>query len=301
MFGIPVAGIGAPNTSGHLFQGDSVTALVTLCEKGARYSQWIVYLQAEPPKREKSPPEPVGANVFYTSLGNKIEFVSQWSSVSVRTLGPFVEEEAQKKPPKTRDKRAGFLVDEAHLNLGLDGAAAALIRLIRAKAEIFGLSSKPFSDAEVQRSRASASAVQLTLEEERAVVGVVPALLSYMNVIQHAEGLEDLLYKVVDKPSLWSVLKQGGVSADLAVKPEAIEAIDGVSWGLPEGQPTYQFPLALTINRRLALEIVLIVTSPQSPLLACGGIVGLVATKPSAPGTCLSLKIVNARSSGSFP
>jgi CRISPR system Cascade subunit CasD len=41
--------------------------------------------------------------------------------------------------------------------------------------------------------------------------------------------------------------------------------------------PVYHFPLRLELNQRPALNVTLVVTTPDPPLLACGGIVGLLA------------------------
>src|SRR5215510_12756968 len=68
--------------------GDSITGLVTLHEKGARQMQWIVYSEIVTP----GPKDDVGKKdqpvvVFYTTLGNKLEFKSAPVMENVRTVG----------------------------------------------------------------------------------------------------------------------------------------------------------------------------------------------------------------------
>src|SRR5215510_7543930 len=68
--------------------GDSITGLVTLHEKGARQMQWIVYSEIVTP----GPKDDIGKKdhqpvVFYTTLGNKLEFKSAPVMENVRTVG----------------------------------------------------------------------------------------------------------------------------------------------------------------------------------------------------------------------
>ena len=238
---------------------------------------------------------------LWTSLGHKLEFASSPVTARVRTLGPFVEVPLNKPPPKTQDRQSQFSLDEGFLSLGLDGAAASIARYSKENIQLFGISKTAFNPEEVLKSRKSAEAIGLTVEQERAITGLVPALLSYLSVIQHTQGLEELLFKIVDRPSLWSVLRQGGIQADLAVHPERIRPCLAEGWGLPAGEQTYDFPMTLALNRHPALDITLVVTAPKRPLLVCGGIVGLLAQKAGDPGTSLSFRIVSALCSANAP
>jgi len=105
---------------------------------------------------------------------------------------------------------------------------------------------------------------------ERALAGGIPALFSFFDVVQHTEGLEDILLNVVRKPSLWSVITHIGVSVNLRVDVKNMLPADPTPWGSLSGSPMYYFPLMLDLNRELALKVTFVVTSPRPPLLACG-------------------------------
>jgi hypothetical protein len=49
------------------------------------------------------------------------------------------------------------------------------------------------------------------------------------------------------------------------------------------------------LNKQPALHFTLFVTAPQSPLLVCGGVVGLLAEKPGDPASYLTLQVLSAR------
>jgi len=55
--------------------------------------------------------------------------------------------------------------------------------------------------------------------------------------------------------------------------------------------------MRLELNNDDAFNITLVVTAPRSPLLVCGGVVGLLAEKAGDKDTYLTLRIVSARSS----
>jgi hypothetical protein len=122
-----------------------------------------------------------------------------------------------------------------------------------------------------------------------------PALFSYFGVIEHTEGLEDILLKVVEKPSVWSVVRHVGVSADLTLDTKQIAPAESKTWGIPGEPPAFYFPMSLRLNHRLALTVTFVVTQPRPPLLTCGGIIGMLAERPNEKETYLTLQIVSAR------
>jgi hypothetical protein len=292
---IPLTGYDQNLTGQPLAAGDSFTGLITLNQKGQRRSQWLVYLEVQA-RQSLSHTNPRAPLILHTASGRKIEFSSTPVTVSLRTIGPFLEAKPERKPSKIKDSRKWFDLDEAYLGLGLDRAAEVLLRLGEHKQNsALGLSRKPFSDAEVQKGRESAELLKLTEDDERSVAGAVPALVSYLDVVRHTEDLADILYDLIDKPSLWSVVRQVGVKVNLAFRPDKVAATKPGFWNLPADHGVYHFPLGLEINKKPALNITMVVTRPDSPLLACGGVVGMLAEKPSEPQTYLLLRIVSAR------
>src|SRR5438270_3368497 len=101
-----------------------------------------------------------------------------------------------------------------------------------------------------------------------------PALLLYFNFAQYTSGLQYIFFKVVEMPSVWSMVRHVGVTANLKFETEQLRAADAFAWDASEHAGVYYFPISLELNDQPALKLTLVVTAPKSPLLGCGGIVG---------------------------
>ncbi len=293
---IPLGPIQPPDETRHLRPGDSITALVTLCEKGGRHTQWLLYLRAVAPRVKDQPAKAAPPLVIYSYSGARLEFVSEPIPVSLRTVGPFVETSPKRKAPKLEDNEARLVLDEGFLGLGLDQAAAAFLRITRSKAHgSFWFSTTPPSETQVAEGRKKSAPLQITASEEHALAGGVPAMESYFTVVQQTHGLEKILLKVVEMPSIWSILFHAGVRVDLDPVPQRFALADSATWELPTHPPAYYFPLELKLNDRPAMKVTFVVTAPRSPLLACGGILGFLAERYSDKQTYLTLWVISAR------
>jgi hypothetical protein len=291
-----------PSAGEAINPGDSLTALVTFCEKNGRRTQWLLHLEATTPEAREQPSKPARPMVMYSSTGNKLEFVSSPAFVTLRTLGPFAESDANSKPLKTLDKSARFALDKGFLSLGLDRAAAVVLRLNQVdpnheRKGSFAFNSKPFSEIEITKNRKVAAVLQLTAEDERALAGSAPALMSYFAIVQQTAGLDDILFKILDLPSLWSMIRHGGVNANIRFDTQHIAMAPDALLTLPTNPKLYQFPVALDLNNQPALNITFLATAPQPPLLTCGGIVGMLVERPDGKGTYLTLRVISARRS----
>lgn len=298
---IPLQGINPASDATNLQAGDSVTALLTLHAKG-RQTQWITCLQIVAPTDKESVVRWPGPATIYTSLGSKERFSPVPAYATVRTLGPFVEENSKRQPPKPKDIEARFDLNEGFLSLGLDQAAAAFYRVHQAKlaAKItrrlsFATKDSPFKPEEIAKDRPWAEQLKITPAEERAWAGINPALLSYFDLIGHTPGLEDVMYKVVDLPPLWSLVWHGGVNANLDLPSDPVTPALTTVCPLPNHPPVYFLPMRIKLNGHDALDVTLAVTAPRSPLLACGGVIGLLAQNPADKNNYLTMQIISAR------
>jgi len=298
---IPLEGIASPNDTNLLHPGDSLAALVTLSEKRGRRTQWLLRLEVDAPPATNKPsakaPRPM---VLYSSCGNRFEFPSSPVFVKLQTLGPFADPKEKRTPPKAKDEVARFSLDEGLLSLGLDRAAAAWLRMKQGGTQHGDLrfGPKPFGEAQVTQGRKAAASAQLTLEEERALAAGLPALFSYFNVVQQTQGLEDMMLRVVDLPSLWSILWERGVTPKLIFDTSRLRTAEHGLWGMEPSLALFYFPLRLDLNKHHALDVTLLVTSPRPPLLACGGVIGFLAEKPDEPETFLTLRLISTWRSG---
>jgi hypothetical protein len=191
-------------------------------------------------------------------------------------LGPFSMSTA--KSPKAENKFAEFSLNESFLGVGLDQAAVVISRH-PATNELHGTNSP--------------ANPKLTPEEKRTLNGAVPALMSYFDIVQHTEGLESLLMKLVKMPSLWSIVTHRGVNVGMYFGHEAYEA-KPADWDLPASVAVYYLPTDLRINGQVALKVTLVVTAPHPPLLICGGVIGLIAERPGDDATYMTLRVISA-------
>lgn len=103
----------------------------------------------------------------------------------------------------------------------------------------------------------------------------------------------------MEPPSVWSVARHLGVKVSLDLEREHLAPADAGAWNLPPGTRAYHFPLAIRMNGQPALIATLVVAPARPPLLACGGIVGLLAERPNDKDTYLTLRIISAHSRAS--
>ena len=287
--GIPLEGVDQFSEGVVVNPGDSVTALITLVEKSRR-TEWLLYLNANLQAPSTNKPSKM---VIHSTTGRKFEFESTRVPVLVRTLGPY-DASNQKRKLKAADKTARVSLQQGYLALGLDNAAKAAMRLRESKTR-GGLAygPRPFGEKALARGRELTNIIHLTVEEERALGGAGPALESYFTIVQQTEGLSDILFKLIDLPSMWSIARNKGVTANFQfghkkIRERQVEA---------GGPAVYEIPLALELNGQDALHITLVATRPQPPLLACAGIMGLVATRPGAKDTWLAVQLLSAKRS----
>jgi hypothetical protein len=293
---IPVDQIDSLAETKKLHPGDSITALITLNEKGKRCTQWLLYLKVstndKPASSNADAAARTSTRTVYASTGGKLEFRSQPVPVTLRTLGPF-DASPRKRSIKPHDKTAHFALDEGFLALGLDNAAVAVSRLKQTKVKgSFSFSDHPFSEADIARNREATRAVQLTSDEQRALAGAGPALNSYLHIVQRTEGLSDILIELIDLPSMWSLVRKG-VNVQFRFLNEHLGPVDDSAWNLT--LPIYSVPTALEINKHRALNITFVATAARPPLLPCAGVVALLAEKPRDKDTYLTLRILSAR------
>ena len=290
---IPLEQIDPQIQTNRLDPGDSMSALITLFEKGKQRSQWLIYLEVVPPNEKERAEKTAPPMVLYSSFGGTQTCVSVPAFVVVRTLGPFT---ASTKPGKAPEKSARFGLNKGFLSLGLHHAAAAFRRFEQGSVHgSWTVKHTPFSDAELVNGRNLAAKLKLTSDEEHALIGSIPALLSYFEVVENAPGLTDIFFDIVDLPSVWSLVRNAGIkSVGIHFRKGIIET----KAELPESAPVYHLPLALELNNQRALNLTLVVTAPDPPLLACAGVVGLLAERPDDPQKYLTLRILSARMTG---
>jgi len=119
------------------------------------------------------------------------------------------------------------------------------------------------------------------------------ALLAVMQAVQEEKLLADLLWEVVEPPSVLGVLLNAGVAAvvraDLASSKAGQLVLDGRTH---EGE---RAPIAILVNGEPAMFAELVAVAPSSPFTMSGGILRISGQHPSRPSRRLEIQLVAAR------
>jgi len=277
---VALEGMSSSSHTNGLIPGDAASVLITFVEK-KKQTQWLLEVEATVPDPKKLVAK-TNKIAVSSSFGPPMRFESRPVPAKLQMHGPFAVA-GWKKPPKSEVARAQFSMNEDFLGLGMDQAAAAMFRWSK---------TVDFSKAVTSKELL---AVQPTPAEQRAVCGTFPALISYFEIVQHTEGLQSLLYKLVDMPSVWSIIKHRGVHVNFTFGNGIAPSVaDPTDWNLPASAPAYYFPWMVLLNGQPALKLTMVTTSPRPPLLICGGVVGVLLEKIGDDETYMTMRLLGA-------
>ena len=274
----PVADFEVAPEDGPGRERDLLTTLVTLRD-GKSSRQWLIRFQISP-LTEKEQATTVKTTVTMNLNQGRLHRFEAGASLAldIHTIGPFVAE--QKSAPKEMRARARISPDL--LTIGLDRSSRAMLANLAAIQD---------------RKKSGAAVVVLSEADERANVAFFPALMAFMNGVQETPGLRDILWAMIEKPSAWSIIKQGGkIVLSLSLGgDDSVAALDRYpGWSAP-GWPLYRMSPVLTLNGQPALFCSLFVTTPRPPLLITAGIIGIVAETPGHADRHLDIRILASR------
>ncbi|HTR43381.1 MAG TPA: hypothetical protein VMH87_17350 [Pseudomonadales bacterium] len=295
---IPLDGMKPLTNAPVLVPGNSITALITLHQKGNRLTQWLVYFEVVASTNSTKPEKPL---VLYNSMGDKFEFTRSPAAFSIRSIGPYVDSDSFWGNPVAKDKRANAAIDGAFLSLGLDKGAAAIYRVRQDKQDgatnfDFGVEPKPPPAAKIAHNRKLATELKITPEEERALAAWFPAMNSYFTSVGNTPNLQGILMKVMSFPSLWSIVKHGGVNAEIGFGLSKVHPVTlPAQWNIPGGAAVYSLPMSIDLNGQPAINSTLLITNPHPPLLGCGGIIGFIAENPNDSQNYMTLRVISAQ------
>jgi hypothetical protein len=112
-------------------------------------------------------------------------------------------------------------------------------------------------------------------------------------VVQDDPVLSPLLWQVVDKPSLWSLVQNFG--AHVLVQPQFREARRVPSPVPAAGARVHRVPMTLSVNDAEALQTELLVRPSVPPFALCGGIVAATAWHPRHRDRAFTMVLLAAR------
>jgi hypothetical protein len=131
------------------------------------------------------------------------------------------------------------------------------------------------------------------LLDERLLAESVVCALALLQVVQGDEVLSPLLWEVVQRPSLLSLI--GNFGANVVVQPrfQLTERASPPS-AVPAGE-AWRVPMRLFVNDTPGLDIELLVGRTVQPFALCGAILSAVARHPSERGREFTMLLLAAR------
>lgn len=236
--------------------GDEVTYELTL-DQSARSRRWtlrFVVVEVEP--LDSAQPVPSSQGVDRDGESARFSTARTWMDI-------YVTDDDPARPARvTRDS-----IRTDHLVTGLFFAAEVLERVLRAMAG--------HEEAEI---------------DGEVFGNALGSFMAVMEVLQDNDELAPILWEVIEKPSVWSVVTQGvrlGLSMDVA-KPWTT--------GIPEAAgPAFRLPVSLSVNDQPALRVSALVVESRAPITTGAGILSLVAERPDGSGTRARMRLIGAR------
>ena len=266
--------------------GDTVTALVQLASFDSKRppSQWIIRLQLAANISTDSSQGKSNNFTEYTNTGEKFTFHFEQAGMKLETLGPIKPETRPDRLLPVRHHEISVATD--FLSLDLCRAAQVIQRISSQPREKVGwtltVSSSAFPDEEVNQQRPRAAALNLTADELRSFSGSLPALMQFLDIVRNTPDLQEILFQVLDKPSLIDVFRNGASRSIHFEFRGGSGQVNGqdIFWPDTKQQDFGVLKFDLVVFKKPVLTVVLYMTTPRPPLLVTAGIVGVVAFKP---------------------
>lgn len=297
---IPLRGIDLGKPGPSLEPQQNVTLLITLM-KDETLQQWLIQLSpdvlTENERARRIPPSPL----IHTSTGRSMSYAFAHAALRLELVGPFLARPraTEAATPEIPVRRARALVNGKFLEAGIAEYCRSGLDITR-RIERAGIvnpvytggSTRPAPETLVQ-GRHFAAAIQLTEAEERAAFSVYFSLTTFFGAAMEISAVRELLEEVVDRPSLWSVVRHRGVIPSFNFFWTAARAVEESRAGLPDSP--FQLPVQIYLNGKLGLKATLVVVQPRGPLTTCAGIVALCAEHPAKPARRLFIRVLSAQ------
>ncbi|MBL8756003.1 MAG: hypothetical protein JNK15_22095 [Planctomycetes bacterium] len=141
--------------------------------------------------------------------------------------------------------------------------------------------------------RGHGRSVDLLADDDDPFAAATVSAMALLAVVQEDPVLAPLLWEVVDKPNLWSVVRRLG--AHVLVQPMFKDARRAPSPVPAAGPRVHRVPVSLSVNEVAALETELLVRPAVPPFGLCGGIVAAMAWHPRHRDRMFTMVLLAAR------
>lgn len=130
----------------------------------------------------------------------------------------------------------------------------------------------------------------------RAVAGWI-AIMKLPEFLQRDRGMEQLIWRIIDRPGLLSILANRGIQMEVGLNgADARPEYFGIG-----KQTAYRVPVALSLNGRQAVRCEIVVTRGDPPFGPCNGLVALDAMHPNDPSQRLAVRLLAAQRGQATP
>lgn len=160
--------------------------------------------------------------------------------------------------------RSGHTIGRMHLTAGLHPAACELLSPHR----------------------------RLEPTETGPIVSGVIALREILRIVEEDDALSRLLWQVVERPSVWSVVRNLGVHPSLALGP-----VEVIADAPPGTGRVLRTAISLALNGVPSLRCSVASVEPRAPYSVSGGILSLVAERPGDGNLRFELHLLSAAAS----
>lgn len=138
---------------------------------------------------------------------------------------------------------------------------------------------------------------QLTrAEAARHMYGGFATLTAFLRIIRKNELLSSVLWKVIDRPSLFSLIFHGGVTLSLNAQLTTSTPLPDTDLrGRLAELPGHRTTLRLNANDSPVLNTIMWVTEPHSPYRLSGGIIAVEGFRPSDARVRFRMELLAAK------
>lgn len=117
--------------------------------------------------------------------------------------------------------------------------------------------------------------------DKRPLAEATVTAVALLQTVQDDAVLAPILWQVVERPSLWSIVSN--LSVDVVLRPSFHTATPTTSPVPALREQTWRLPIALEVNTEPALNLDLFVTDSTPPFTPAGGLLGATARHPTNP------------------
>lgn len=293
--GIRMDGFDPIGANGRLGVGDSVTALFTVYN-GGRFRQWIAEMRVvEPTGAER---RKVDDAVLYTQTGRVMHFSSGVAALRLRILGPIPDSAGDAvEGVACPEQGVRVTTHDALLRLGAEGMCRAVEKLVsRGKDAQLGFSTAPYAAKDIADAKRAGSSSGFTGEDETAFAQGLEALNEFTTNAENLPGVMGIAGQGIDWPSIWRMIREMNFaiwsSFDWKSLRHSNLPMGGVSL------PVYHLPFRLYIFGSNVSQGGWFITAPRSPLIACGGVVGVWLQSIKHPENRMVMRLISAHRGG---